>query len=205
MNLTWIDTLSEENANFVKSQVSDLEIELADIQKGPQVQSKDISSFYPGDYEEHFKAFIKQLNHPLNQAAHQQKLPATGTLVEIGPYLGKSTVAWAETLPGYKIHCIDLFMGINKGKFAGIIKEDEHLKTFVKNIAGREQITYEKAFFYPHYIPPEEFAKPTILYFDGMPEHLEMAKEYWTGKVDYFLSFDYENETIEWGNLIERR
>lgn len=197
MNLTWVDTLSEDNANFVKAQLSAEEKELTELQKGPKVQSKDISSLNNVDYETHFKSLIAGRDVTGHMDINPT-YPATGTLLEIGPYLGKSTVAWAEVLPGYKIHAVDLFMGINKGRFKGIVTEDEQMRLFATNIAGREQITYEKAFFYPHYIPPEGFEKPTIVYYDGLPGQLEIAKEYWKGKTQFLLTFDYEQEKIVW-------
>jgi hypothetical protein len=38
-----------------------------------------------------------------------KQLPGTGLVVEIGSFLGKSSVEWAKNLPGHKILCLDSF------------------------------------------------------------------------------------------------
>ena len=64
---------------------------------------KNIPSFWPHDWP--FKQIVQQL-------------PDRGNLIEIGPYLGKSTVTWAHefTKAGkeWNIHTIDAFEGIKK-------------------------------------------------------------------------------------------
>ena len=65
--------------------------------------SKDIQSFYPFDWP--FEEIVAEL-------------PDKGNLIEVGPYLGKSTVTWAECFERagkeWNIHTIDLFIGISK-------------------------------------------------------------------------------------------
>ena len=64
---------------------------------------KNIPSFWPHDW-------------PFNDIV--KRLPDTGRLLEIGPYLGKSTATWAQEFQqngkDWQIHTIDAFEGIKK-------------------------------------------------------------------------------------------
>jgi len=65
--------------------------------------SEDIQSFYPMKWP--FETIVNLL-------------PDKGKLLEIGPYLGKSTVTWAEEFEkagkDWTIHTMDLFQGVTK-------------------------------------------------------------------------------------------
>ena len=64
---------------------------------------KNIPSFWPHDW-------------PFNDIV--KRLPDTGRLLEIGPYLGKSTATWAQEFQqngkDWQIHTIDAFEGIKE-------------------------------------------------------------------------------------------
>tara|TARA_Y100000004_G_scaffold185883_1_gene236693 strand:- start:1144 stop:1827 length:684 start_codon:yes stop_codon:yes gene_type:complete len=190
MDLDWVESLSAANRKFVMKELNKENDTLKELQKGPQVDPMSITSFWPHPW-------------PFDQF---EGLPEEGTLIEIGPYLGKSTVTWSELLPKWKIHSVDLFMGITpKGRSDKVsnafldslmISEEEHLRTFVKNIAGRDNITYEKAYFREEYIPPQDFHSPTVMWYDGLHDYDNVARaiDYWKGKALNIIVDCYDEE-----------
>jgi len=138
--------------------------------------SEDIQSFYP-------------IKWPFEQIV--EKLPDEGKLLEIGPYLGKSTVTWAEEFEkagkNWTIHTIDLFMGVTKiGRPDNaseeltkhldslLISEEEHLPTFLENIQGWENITYEKNFFTEDYDTGGEIYN--VVWYDGLHDYEHVSE-----------------------------
>ncbi len=155
--------------------------------------SKDIPSFYPDSWP--FEEIVAEL-------------PDKGNLIEIGPYLGKSTVTWAECFEKagkeWNIHTIDLFIGISKQGRPDNISEDleEHLdslliseelheETFKNNIKGWENITYEKGYFTDSYQPDKKY---DVLWYDGLHdyEHVEEALKFWEDKVEHMIIDCYD-------------
>ena len=77
-------------------------------------------------------------------------LPKEGNLLEIGSFLGRSAICWAETFESHNkdwnIHTVDMFRGIEVKKTLDdemdwymknfVISEEEHLEEFKKNIDG---------------------------------------------------------------------
>ena len=155
--------------------------------------SSDIQSFYPQPWP--FEEIVEEL-------------PDKGNLIEIGPYLGKSTVTWAECFEkagkDWNIHTIDLFIGISKiGRPDNpseeltkhldslLISEELHEQTFKKNIEGWDNITYEKAYFNEDYQPQQDY---NVLWYDGLHdyEHVKEALEFWGEKVDEMIIDCYD-------------
>ena len=126
---------------------------------------KNIPSFWPHDWP--FKQIVQQL-------------PDRGNLIEIGPYLGKSTVTWAHefTKAGkeWNIHTIDAFEGIKKA-WPGMehlqITEEEHLEQFKSNISGWDNITWEKTRWTPEY---KGFREYDVLFYDGLHDYESVNK-----------------------------
>ena len=126
---------------------------------------KNIPSFWPHDWP--FKQIVEQL-------------PDRGNLIEIGPYLGKSTVTWAHefTKAGkeWNIHTIDAFEGIKKA-WPGMehlqITEEEHLEKFKSNISGWDNITWEKTRWTPEY---KGFREYDVLFYDGLHDYESVNK-----------------------------
>ena len=126
---------------------------------------KNIPSFWPHDWP--FKQIVQQL-------------PDRGNLIEIGPYLGKSTVTWAHefTKAGkeWNIHTIDAFEGIKKA-WPGMehlqITEEEHLEKFKSNISGWDNITWEKTRWTPDY---KGFREYDVLFYDGLHDYESVNK-----------------------------
>ena len=126
---------------------------------------KNIPSFWPHDWP--FKQIVQQL-------------PDRGNLIEIGPYLGKSTVTWAHefTKAGkeWNIHTIDAFEGIKKA-WPGMehlqITEEEHLEKFKSNISGWDNITWEKTRWTPNY---KGFREYDVLFYDGLHDYESVNK-----------------------------
>ena len=157
--------------------------------------SEDIQSFYPMKWP--FEEIVK-------------KLPDEGKLLEIGPYLGKSTVTWAEEFEkagkNWTIHTIDLFMGVTKiGRPDNasaeltkhldslLISEEEHLPTFLENIQGWENITYEKNFFTEDYDTGGEIYN--VVWYDGLHDydHVIEALRFWEDKVQHMIVDCYDD------------
>tara|TARA_B100000073_G_scaffold169232_1_gene140000 strand:+ start:207 stop:776 length:570 start_codon:yes stop_codon:yes gene_type:complete len=155
--------------------------------------SKDIQSFYPHTW-------------PFDEIVAE--LPDKGNLIEIGPYLGKSTVTWAECFERHgkewNIHTIDLFIGISKeGRPDNIpedlekhldsllISEELHEETFKNNIQGWDNITYEKGYFTRSYQPDKEY---DVLWYDGLHDydHVKEALTFWEDKVEHMIVDCYD-------------
>tara|TARA_Y100000768_G_scaffold51958_1_gene34118 strand:+ start:1267 stop:1857 length:591 start_codon:yes stop_codon:yes gene_type:complete len=144
---------------------------------------KNIPSFWPHDW-------------PFNQIVKQ--LPDRGNLIEIGPYLGKSTVTWAHEFSKqgkeWNIHTIDAFEGI-KNPWPGMehlqVTEEEHLEKFKNNVSGWHNITYEKLRWTPDYKTNEWY---DVLFYDGLHdyEHCKQALDYWVDKVNCLVIDDYD-------------
>ena len=144
---------------------------------------KNIPSFWPHDWP--FKQIVQQL-------------PDRGNLIEIGPYLGKSTVTWAHefTKAGkeWNIHTIDAFEGIKKA-WPGMehleITEEEHLGKFLNNVSGWHNISYEKLRWTSDYKSNEWY---DVLFYDGLHdyEHCKEALDYWVDKVNCLVIDDYD-------------
>ena len=148
-----------------------------------------------------------------------ESLPEEGKLIEIGPYLGKSTVAWAEEFEAqnkkWSIHTVDIFAGLS-GKFwpedvsqetidflnTLIISEKDHLATFKRNIEGWDNITWEKKFFTKDYQPKEEY---DVLFYDGLHEYKNCieALNFWKDKVSWIIIDDYGSEFEGTDNAVD--
>ena len=126
---------------------------------------KNIPSFWPHDW-------------PFNDIV--KRLPDTGRLLEIGPYLGKSTATWAQEFKqngkDWQIHTIDAFEGIKKA-WPGMehlqITEEEHLEKFKSNISGWDNITWEKTRWTPDY---KGFREYDVLFYDGLHDYESVNK-----------------------------
>ena len=126
---------------------------------------KNIPSFWPHDW-------------PFNDIV--KRLPDTGKLLEIGPYLGKSTTTWAQEFKkankDWDIHTIDAFEGIRKA-WPGMehlqITEEEHLEQFKSNISGWDNITWEKTRWTPEY---KGFREYDVLFYDGLHDYESVNK-----------------------------
>lgn len=149
-----------------------------------------IKSFWPHEWP--FEEIVDQL-------------PVSGKLIEIGAYLGKSTIAWADEFKkankDWNIHTIDAFKGID-GKYLDmeddfqkslVISEEEHLPTFLSNIEGRDNITWEKLIWTPDYKTKEWY---DVLFYDGLHsyERVKEVLEYWVDKVECLVVDDYDFE-----------
>ena len=157
--------------------------------------SKDIQSFYPFDWP--FEEIVAEL-------------PDKGNLIEVGPYLGKSTVTWAECFERagkeWNIHTVDLFIGISKiGRPDNpseeltkhldslLISEELHEQTFKENIQGWNNITYEKGFFNKDYqLHGKEY---NVLWYDGLHDydHVIEALRFWEDKVQHMIVDCYDD------------
>ena len=126
---------------------------------------KNIPSFWPHDW-------------PFNDIV--KRLPDTGRLLEIGPYLGKSTATWAQEFQqngkDWQIHTIDAFEGIKKA-WPGMehlqITEEEHSEKFKSNISGWDNITWEKTRWTPDY---KGFREYDVLFYDGLHDYESVNK-----------------------------
>ena len=126
---------------------------------------RNIPSFWPHDW-------------PFNDIV--KRLPDTGKLLEIGPYLGKSTTTWAQEFKkankDWNIHTIDAFEGIKKA-WPGMehlqITEEEHLEQFKSNISGWDNITWEKTRWTPEY---KGFREYDVLFYDGLHDYESVNK-----------------------------
>tara|TARA_B100000427_G_scaffold297935_1_gene278643 strand:- start:69 stop:647 length:579 start_codon:yes stop_codon:yes gene_type:complete len=141
------------------------------------VASSEVKSFWP-------------LAWPFDQIVPE--LPNSGRLLEIGPYLGKSTISWAEQFASagymYDIHTVDAFRGIQGDAGADFtnvdveflksrsISEEDHLETFKQNVEGWSNITWEKAVFDENYTPPAGFEDPTVIWYDALHSYEAVTK-----------------------------
>tara|TARA_B100001113_G_scaffold313549_1_gene278651 strand:+ start:1343 stop:1945 length:603 start_codon:yes stop_codon:yes gene_type:complete len=147
-------------------------------------QVQNIPSFWPHRWP--FEQIVKNL-------------PDKGKLLEIGPYLGKSTASWALSFrvknKDWNIHTIDAFKGINKA-WPGMeylqITEEEHLPQFEKNIAGWDNITWEKTFWTPDYKGDRDY---DVLFYDGLHDYqsVKQVLEHYIN-VSCIVVDDYDKE-----------
>ena len=149
-----------------------------------------IKSFWPNEW-------------PFEQIVSQ--LPDKGNLIEIGTYLGKSAIAWADEFnkadKDWNIHTIDSFSGIpnvwsednpNIEFFKSlVISGEEQLKQFKENIEGKDNITWEKIFWTPDYKTDEWY---DVLFHDGAHGYgnCKQALEYWVDRTECMVIDDYE-------------
>ena len=156
------------------------------------------------NYIEEIKSFWP---HPWPFEQIVEQLPDAGALIEIGPYLGKSTITWADEFEkagkDWHIHTIDAFEGIS-GKFWATdhpaidfletlkITEEEHLTKFRDNINGWNNITWEKLRWTPDYkCNPGAY---DVLFYDGLHdyEHCKEALEFFAHRVTWMVIDDYD-------------
>jgi len=115
-----------------------------------------------------------------------KKLPPSGTIVEIGSFLGKSSVEWAKNLPNHKIICIDSFNSPIDILNRLLISSDfvmpvgpknniELFKHYTKNYSNIKPIT---AFFNKNFIFP---ATVDLVFEDSTHslEYLSYALPFW--------------------------
>jgi len=149
-----------------------------------------IKSFWPNEW-------------PFEQIVSQ--LPDKGNLIEIGTYLGKSAIAWADEFnkadKDWNIHTIDSFSGIPNVWSEDnpdieffkslVISGEEQLKQFKENIEGKDNITWEKIFWTPDYKTNEWY---DVLFYDGLHdyEHCKEALDYWVDRVNCLVIDDYD-------------
>lgn len=109
-----------------------------------------------------------------------EMLPNEGFLLEIGSFVGKSTVCWAKTFDKYNkewdIHTVDAFAGqappslytsdesVIEYMKPFVMSADDQMSQFLKNIEGYDNITWEKRWISDGYVPP---VKPTAMFYDG--------------------------------------
>ena len=117
-------------------------------------------------------------------------LPNKGNLLEIGSFVGKSTVCWAKTFQEHgkiwNIHTVDGFTGLihpslwppqpnmnmteeEMESFIAymepyVMTGEEQLNEFLQNIEGWDNITWEQKWIDETYVPP---VPPTALFYDG--------------------------------------
>jgi hypothetical protein len=128
-------------------------------------------------------------------------------VLEIGAYLGKSTVSWAETFNTYDIHTVDAFGGIKGDVDSGNcdndeflqslrISEEDHLETFQQNIDGWSNITWEKNVFDENYVPPDGFEDPTVIFYDAFHSYEAVTSfiNWCEGKSSIIVIDDYDIE-----------
>ena len=137
-------------------------------------------------------------------------MPNNGTLLEIGPYLGKSTISWAEQFASagymYDIHTVDAFRGIQGDlnveshdvdtEFlrSRSISEEDHLETFRQNVDGWSNITWEKNIFDENYVPPDGFEDPTVIFYDALHSYEPVTKflDWCSSKSSMVIIDDYD-------------
>ena len=139
------------------------------------------------------------------------ELPDKGKLIEIGSYVGKSAVAWAEAFEkagkDYTIHCIEVFVGIGNTGRTSVMNEE--LKTFLDSLmcTAEEQeqqfientkgwnITYEKSHFTEDFELAEMYEEYTVLWYDAnhSQQAVTTAIEYWKDKVQTMVIDCYDS------------
>ena len=155
--------------------------------------SKDIKGFYEWDFTDIVA-----------------ELPDRGKLIEIGSYVGKSAVAWAEAFEkagkDYTIHCVEVFVGIGNTGRASVMNEE--LKTFLDSLmcTAEEQeqqfientkgwnITYEKSHFTEDFKLAEMYEEHTVLWYDAnhSEQSVTTAINYWQDKVQTMIIDCYD-------------
>lgn len=124
-----------------------------------------------------------------------QDWPDSGKLVEIGPFRGRSTVAWAEAFEAagkdWKIHTIELFYGasnVNRPQDTSeefhnfldtlMCSPEEQKADFIRNIEGWDNITWEENYFTEEY---KQDGTVDAVFYDGMLQYESVltALEYW--------------------------
>lgn len=124
-----------------------------------------------------------------------EMLPQEGNLLEIGSFVGKSTVCWAKTFEKYQknwsIHTVDAFAGIMSPAFymprkggdlydmtpsekKGFLElmepfnmdSKKQMAMFLENIEGWDNITWEKRWL-GHTKQYVPPVKPTAMFYDG--------------------------------------
>lgn len=160
------------------------------------IPSSEIQSFRP---------------HPWSFEQISSYLPSTGKVLEIGAYLGKSAVSWAEAFASaghtYDIHTVDAFGGIKGNVDSGncdndeflqslSISEEDHLETFQQNINGWSNITWEKNVFDENYTPPDGFEDPTVIFYDAFHSYEAVTSfiNWCEGKSSIIIIDDYDIE-----------
>lgn len=139
------------------------------------------------------------------------ELPDNGKLIEIGSYVGKSAVAWAEAFEkagkDYTIHCVEVFVGIGNTGRASVMNEE--LKTFLDSLmcTAEEQeqqfientkgwnITYEKSHFTEDFELAEMYEEYTVLWYDAnhSQQAVTTAIDYWKDKVQTMVIDCYDS------------
>lgn len=161
--------------------------------------SKDINGFYQWD----FTYIVNTLSHKFTEPVR---------MIEIGSYIGKSAVAWAEAFEQagkeYSIHCVEAFTGIGtKGRASVMTPEleaflntlvctaEEQEERFKENTKGWDKITYEKNIFNKDFELAEMYEEYTVLWYDA--NHSEQAVttaiDYWKDKVQTMVIDCYDS------------
>jgi len=133
-----------------------------------------------------------------------KKLPTSGTIVEVGSFLGKSAVEWAKNLPTYKIICIDSFNApldvlgqlLTEADFVmpeGPKNNVELFRHYTKNYPNIKSVT---AFFNKKFVFP---ATVDLVFEDSTHslEYLSHALPFWWDHVNtggIMAGHDYSDE-----------
>lgn len=156
--------------------------------------SKDINGFYEWDFTDIVKTLPQKFTSPIK-------------LIEVGSYVGKSAVAWAEAFEEagkeYSIHCVEVFVGISdKGRASVMTPELEaFLNTLVCTAEQQEErfqqntkgwdITYEKTHFTEDFELADDY---TVLWYDAnhSEQSVTTAINYWQDKVQTMVIDCYD-------------
>ena len=163
--------------------------------------SEEITGFYQWDFTE----IVETLPH---------KFKSPGKLIEIGSYVGKSAVAWAEAFEAsgkdYRIHCVEAFTGIGTAGRASVMTPEleaflntlvctaeQQEERFVRNTTGWDNITYEKSFFHKDWegVDAGNINNYDVLWYDAnhSEESVATAINFWKDKVDTMVIDCYDS------------
>mgnify|MGYP003127558791 FL=1 len=157
----------------------------------------------PGFYQWDFKDMVNTL---------PQKFPEPINMIEIGSYVGKSAVAWAEAFEqagkDYSIYCIEAFTGIGTAGRASVMTPEleafldtlvctaeEQEQRFIDNTKGWDNIRYEKNVFTADWEMVDMFEEYNVLWYDAnhSEQSVTTAINYWKDKVHTMVIDCYDS------------
>lgn len=103
-------------------------------------------------------------------------LPEKGNLLEAGTYCGLSASIWAEKLPNYMVHTVEIASGVPSPLQVGIpfkglsnpmwISKKEQLNFIHQVVKNHENLSFSKGDFFKMQIP-EPFDNPDVFFYDA--------------------------------------
>ena len=93
-----------------------------------------------------------------------ERFPEKGIMLEVGSGLGQSASKWAENLPHFKIHTVDIAQGIDI--FGEVFNGEEQLKNITHVIEKYDNLSFTKGDFANVEIPTL-FQSPDVFFYDG--------------------------------------